>query len=98
MKASSTHVGVIGGTRSPIDLLEHALDARQASGDLSGWVTTFLEADWIQNKHLTHPDDGADAEAIRSLLRNAKSWEDLVVPASRSPPVDLQRNLTHFAA
>lgn len=63
-----------------IDLLEQQLDAQQASDDLRGWVITFLETDWIQDEHLAHPDDGTDAEATRSLLRNAKSWNDLVLP------------------
>lgn len=65
---------------SQIDLLEQALDVQQANDNLHGWVQTFLEADWIQDEHLTHPDDGTDAEATRRLLREAKSWEDLILP------------------
>ena len=65
---------------SQIDLLEQALDVQQASDNLHGWVQSFFEADWIQDEHLTHPDDGTDAEATKRLLREAKSWEDLIMP------------------
>lgn len=77
-----------GGVRYPaffqiarqIDVLEQTLDAHQASDDLQAWVDTFLGADWVQDEHLTHPDDGTDAEAIRYLVREAKSWNDLIMP------------------
>lgn len=77
-----------GGARYPafiqlaskVDLLEQALDAQQENGNLEGWVRTFLEADWIQDEHLTHPDDDTDAEMTRCQLRAAKSWEDLILP------------------
>jgi hypothetical protein len=65
---------------SQIDLLEQALDVQRARDNLHGWVQTFLEADWVQDEHLTHPDDGTDAETTRRLLREAKSWEDLILP------------------
>ena len=63
-----------------IDLLKQQLDAQQASDDLRGWVITFLETDWIQDEHLAQPDNGTDAETTRSLLRSAKSWNDLILP------------------
>jgi len=77
-----------GGARYPafvqianqIDVLEQALDAHQANDDLQAWAETFLGADWIQDEHLTHPDDGTDAEAIRDLVREAESWNDIIIP------------------
>jgi hypothetical protein len=53
-----------------------------ADAYLRGWVRTFLEAEWIQDEHLTNPDDGKNAEATRRLLREAKSWEDLIPPVA----------------
>lgn len=65
---------------SQIDVLEQALDVQQASDNLQGWVKTFLEADWIQDEHLTHPDNGTDTEETRRQLREANSWADLILP------------------
>ena len=65
---------------SHVDRLELALDDHRASDNLQGWVQTFLEADWIKDEHLTHPDDGTSADEMRRVIRGAKSWADLTVP------------------
>jgi hypothetical protein len=67
---------------SQIDLLEIALDAQRSSDNLQGWVQTLLETDWISDEHLTHPEDGTDAQTMRILLRSAASWKDLIMPAA----------------
>jgi hypothetical protein len=65
-----------------IDLLEQALGARRSSNDLGGWVKTLLKTPWVQDEHLTHPDNGTDAEATRRMLLAATSWDDLILPVA----------------
>jgi hypothetical protein len=63
---------------SQIDLLEQALDMQSVNNNVQDWVETLLAAKWIRDEHLTNPDDGTSAEAIRLQLREAKSWKELV--------------------
>jgi hypothetical protein len=65
---------------SQVDRLELALDAHRANDNLEEWVRSFLEADWLRDEHLTHPDDGTSADETRRLVREAKTWADLTVP------------------
>lgn len=65
---------------SHVDRLEVALDDHRERDDLQGWIQTFLEAEWIHDEHLTHPEDATSADEIRRLIRGAKSWADLTVP------------------
>lgn len=68
------------GFASEVDRRELALDVRRANDTLEGWGQTFLEADWLRDEHLTHPDDGTSADEMRHLVCEAKTRTDLTVP------------------
>jgi hypothetical protein len=63
-----------------VDRLEVLLDDHKDKGDREAWIRTFLEAEWIQDEHLTCPYLAASADETRQMVRDAKTWEDLNVP------------------
>jgi hypothetical protein len=65
---------------SEVDRLKQALDDHKASDNLQNWIQTFLEAGWIQDEYLTHPDDGTSADETRRMIQDARSWANLTVP------------------
>ena len=54
-------------------------DAHRANDNLEEWVQTFLEADWLRDEHLTHPDDGTSADEMRQNLHLSSTTANAIV-------------------
>lgn len=65
-----------------IDLLELALAKHRQNDDLEGWVQALLDTPWILDEHLVAPDLESADQNFRQQLHEARSWDDLEIPAT----------------
>jgi len=81
LQNGATHYPAALQLAREIDLLDLRLDEYRKTRDLRGLVDVLLSTPWIDDAHLTDPQDDAwSALSVRRHLDKAQAWEDLHHP------------------